>query len=56
MERIDRYFKALSDETRLTIVGLVFRHGQLCVCEVRGFLDPHSDRAAGENLSSRARS
>lgn len=31
-------FKALSDETRLTIMGLIFRHGHLCVCEVQQVL------------------
>ena len=46
MERIDRYFKALSDETRLTIVGLVFRHGQLCVCEVQQILGITQSKAS----------
>ena len=38
MDRLARIFKALSDETRLTIMGLVFRHGHLCVCEVEKIL------------------
>ena len=46
MERIDRYFKALSDETRLTIVGLIFRHGQLCVCEVEQILGITQSKAS----------
>ncbi|VDA99278.1 hypothetical protein S1OALGB6SA_341 [Olavius algarvensis spirochete endosymbiont] len=27
-------FKALADETRLTIMALLLRHGKLCVCDV----------------------
>lgn len=46
MDRIDRYFKALSDETRLTIVGLIFRHGQLCVCEVEQILGITQSKAS----------
>jgi len=38
MDRTARIFKALSDETRLTIMGLIFRHGHLCVCEVERIL------------------
>ncbi len=34
MDSLAQTFKALSDETRLTILGLVFHHGPLCVCEV----------------------
>lgn len=46
MERLDRYFKALSDETRLTIVGLIFRHGKLCVCEVEQILGITQSKAS----------
>jgi len=31
-------FKALSEELRLQIVALLFRHHELCVCEVERFL------------------
>ncbi|MDT8878553.1 metalloregulator ArsR/SmtB family transcription factor [Halomonas saccharevitans] len=27
-------FKCLSDETRLTLVALIYREGELCVCEL----------------------
>ncbi len=46
MERIGRVFRALSDETRLTILGLVFRHGQLCVCEVEQLLGITQSKAS----------
>lgn len=46
MERIARIFKALSDETRLTIMGLVFRHGHLCVCEVEQILGITQSKAS----------
>jgi ArsR family transcriptional regulator len=46
MEPIERYFKALSDETRLTIVGLIFRHRQLCVCEVEQILGITQSKAS----------
>lgn len=38
MRALARTFKALSNETRLTILALVFRHGALCVCEVEQVL------------------
>ena len=38
MARLDAIFKALSNETRLRIMGLIFRHGPLCVCEVEQIL------------------
>jgi ArsR family transcriptional regulator, arsenate/arsenite/antimonite-responsive transcriptional repressor len=40
-------FKALSNETRLRIMGLIFRHGPLCVCEVEqvlGITQPKASR------------
>jgi ArsR family transcriptional regulator len=46
MENIGRIFKALSDETRLTIMGLVFHHGQLCVCEVEQILGITQSKAS----------
>jgi ArsR family transcriptional regulator, arsenate/arsenite/antimonite-responsive transcriptional repressor len=33
-----RIFKAISDETRLQIMALIFRHGEVCVCEVEQIL------------------
>ena len=46
MEKLGRIFKALSDETRLTIMGLVFRHGHLCVCEVEQILKISQSKAS----------
>jgi ArsR family transcriptional regulator len=35
MEKYSRFFKALSDKTRLRIINLLLRSGQeLCVCEI----------------------
>ncbi len=47
MGRLDEIFKALSNETRLHIMGLIFRHGPLCVCEVEqilGITQPKASR------------
>ena len=38
MNDLARRFKALSEELRLQILALLFRHGELCVCEVERFL------------------
>lgn len=46
MDNIGRIFKALSDETRLTIMGLVFRNGHLCVCEVEQILGITQSKAS----------
>jgi ArsR family transcriptional regulator len=46
MKTLGRIFKALSDETRLTIMGLVFRHGRLCVCEVEQILGITQSKAS----------
>ncbi len=46
MNDLGRIFKALSDETRLTIMGLVFRHGHLCVCEVEKILGITQSKAS----------
>jgi len=46
MRRLAHVFKALSDETRLTILALVFRHGQLCVCEVEQILGITQSKAS----------
>ena len=46
MRELSRIFKALSDETRLTIMGLVFRHGHLCVCETEEILGISQSKAS----------
>jgi len=46
MRELGQLFKALSDETRLTILGLVFQHGQLCVCEVEQILGITQSKAS----------
>ena len=46
MKNLSRIFKALSDETRLTILGLVFRHGHLGVCEVEQILGISQSKAS----------
>lgn len=33
MRTLAAVFKALSDETRLSMLGLLFREGELCVCD-----------------------
>jgi DNA-binding transcriptional ArsR family regulator len=47
MDRLAEVFRALSNETRVVIMGLIFRHGQLCVCEVQqilGITQPKASR------------
>lgn len=46
MDRLGRIFKALSDETRLAIMGLVLKHGHLCVCEVERVLGITQSKAS----------
>ena len=46
MKKLGPIFKALSDDTRLTILGLVFRHGPLCVCEVEKILGITQSKAS----------
>jgi ArsR family transcriptional regulator len=46
MKKLSRVFKALSDDTRLTIMGLVFRHGHLCVCETERVLGISQSKAS----------
>lgn len=38
MRELSQWFKALSEDLRLQILALMFRHGELCVCEVERFL------------------
>jgi DNA-binding transcriptional ArsR family regulator len=46
MKKLSRVFKALSDDTRLTIMGLVFHHGHLCVCETERILGISQSKAS----------
>jgi ArsR family transcriptional regulator len=46
VEDLGRIFKALSHETRLTILGLIFRHGHMCVCEVEQILGVTQPKAS----------
>lgn len=46
MRTLSRIFKALSDETRLTMLALVLRHGHLCVCEVEQILGITQSKAS----------
>ena len=46
MKKLSRVFKALSDDTRLTIMGLVFRHGHVCVCETERILGISQSKAS----------
>lgn len=39
MQKLASMFKALGDETRLQIMGLLVLHGELCVCDFEGLLD-----------------
>jgi ArsR family transcriptional regulator len=39
-------FKALADETRLTIISLLLRHGELCVCDVEAVLNISQSKAS----------
>ncbi|MGD2067630.1 MAG: metalloregulator ArsR/SmtB family transcription factor [Gemmatimonadota bacterium] len=47
MKDLSQIFKALSHETRLAVLGLIFRHGHMCVCEVEqilGITQPKASR------------
>jgi ArsR family transcriptional regulator len=39
-------FKALADETRLSILGLIFLRGEICVCDVEGSLGITQSKAS----------
>ncbi len=39
MQKLASMFKALGDETRLRIMGLLVLHGELCVCDFEGLLE-----------------
>ncbi len=38
MRLLSQTFRALSDETRLEILALLFRHGELCACDFEAIL------------------
>jgi ArsR family transcriptional regulator len=46
MHDLESIFKALAEETRLRILGLLFRHGPVCVCEVEGLLGITQSKAS----------
>jgi ArsR family transcriptional regulator, arsenate/arsenite/antimonite-responsive transcriptional repressor len=46
MRRYARIFKAISDETRLQVMALIFRHGEVCVCEVEQVLGVTQSKAS----------
>lgn len=46
MRELPHLFKALSEPVRLHILTVLFRHGELCVCEVERFLDISQAKAS----------
>ena len=46
MRRLENIFKSLAEETRLQILGLLFRHGPVCVCEVEELLGITQSKAS----------
>ena len=46
MRSIAQLFKALSEETRLEILALLFRHDVLCVCDVEHVLAVTQSKAS----------
>jgi ArsR family transcriptional regulator, arsenate/arsenite/antimonite-responsive transcriptional repressor len=46
MRDLASVFKALADETRLQMLGLIFRHGELCVCDFSGTLEIVQSKAS----------
>jgi ArsR family transcriptional regulator, arsenate/arsenite/antimonite-responsive transcriptional repressor len=46
MLEMARWFKALSEDIRVKIVALLFRHGELCVCEVERLLEVSQSSAS----------
>ena len=46
MHDLAQQFKALSEGVRLQILALMFRHGELCVCEIERFLDVSQSKAS----------
>jgi ArsR family transcriptional regulator len=46
MRDLASVFKALADETRLEMLGLLFAHGELCVCDFSGTLEINQSNAS----------
>lgn len=46
MRQLARVFKALADETRLQMVGLILHHGELCVCDCMQVLEVSQSKAS----------
>ena len=46
MKKLATAFKALSDETRVRIMALLFHHGHLCPCEVEQLLGITQSKAS----------
>jgi len=46
MKALSTLFKALSDETRLQMLALLLRRGELCVCDVVGALGITQSKAS----------
>jgi ArsR family transcriptional regulator, arsenate/arsenite/antimonite-responsive transcriptional repressor len=46
MRRIAQMFKALAEETRLEILALLFRHGEICGCDVEEVLGVTQSKAS----------
>lgn len=46
MHSLAGQFKALSEDVRLQILALIFRHRELCVCEVERLLDISQSKAS----------
>ena len=46
MRTLTNLFKALSDETRLQMLGLLFKEGELCVCDFVDVLEITQSKAS----------
>lgn len=46
MRHLSQTFKALSEDTRLDILALLFRHGELCVCDAEAVLGVTQSKAS----------
>ncbi|MBN2431582.1 MAG: metalloregulator ArsR/SmtB family transcription factor [Acidobacteria bacterium] len=46
MKDLARIFKALADETRLAMLAMILRHGELCVCDFENVLAVTQSKAS----------
>jgi ArsR family transcriptional regulator, arsenate/arsenite/antimonite-responsive transcriptional repressor len=46
MRDLAAVYRALADETRLEMLGLLFAHGELCVCDFSGTLEINQSNAS----------